>query len=43
MANFGASKTWTDQEVLTHTDLNAAFSNIINNVTSNTINADKLD
>jgi hypothetical protein len=43
MANFGASKTWTDQEVLTHTDLNAAFSNIINNVTSNNINADNID
>jgi hypothetical protein len=43
MANFGPSKTWTDGEVLSHTDLNAALLDIINNVTNNNINADNID
>jgi len=43
MANFGPSKTWTDGEVLSHTDLNAALLDIINNVTNNNIDADNID
>ena len=43
MANFGPSKTWTDGEVLSHTDLNASLLDIINNVTNNNINADNID
>jgi hypothetical protein len=43
MANFGPSKTWTDGEILSHTDLNAALLDIINNVTNNNIDADNID
>ena len=43
MANFGVSKTWTDQEILSHSDLNSAFSTIVSNVTNNNINAENID
>ena len=43
MANYARLKTWNANETLTAADLNAEFNNIINNTTSNALDADNLD
>ncbi len=42
MSTFGRTKTWTDSEILTASDLNAEFDNIVTNANGNNLDGDNI-